>query len=114
MDHPVIITFLILAVIAFMYFAAEVLQPLALAILLCFILAPISRFLERKGVPRIPAILLTVVTVLGGLGVLGYVVGEQLTALGNDMPKYERNITDKIRGIIQPGHESAMQKVSGV
>jgi len=102
MDHPVIITFLILAIIAFMYFAAEVLQPLALAVLLCFVLAPASRFLERNGVPRAAAVLLTVVTVLGALGGIGYVVGEQLTALGNDLPKYERNMTDKVRRLVQP------------
>jgi predicted PurR-regulated permease PerM len=114
MDHPVIITFLILAIIAFMYFAAEVLQPLALAILLCFVLAPISRFLERHGVPRFAAVLLTVVTVLGTLGVVGYIVGQQLTALGNDLPKYERNITDKARRIVEPTQESAIEKVTKV
>ncbi len=30
-DHPIVITFLIFAIIGFLYFAAEVLQPLALA-----------------------------------------------------------------------------------
>ncbi|HEX8198861.1 MAG TPA: AI-2E family transporter, partial [Isosphaeraceae bacterium] len=114
MDHPVIITFLILAVIAFMYFAAEVLQPLALAILLCFVLAPIARFLERYGVPRFAAILLTVVTVLGAIGVVGYKVGQQLTQLGNEIPKYEGRIIDKVRGVVQPEHESAVGKVSKV
>ena len=43
MDHPVVITFLIFAIIAFMYLAAEVLKPLALAILLSFALVPISQ-----------------------------------------------------------------------
>lgn len=116
MDHPVIITFLILAIIGFMYFAAEVLQPLALSILLCFVLAPVSRLLERQGMPRAPAVLLTVVTVLGALGGIGYVVANQLTALGNDLanPRYERNITEKVRQIVQPQQESAVDRVSGV
>jgi len=51
MDHPIVITFLIFAVIAFMSLAAEVLKPLALAILLSFALAPITRMLERRGLP---------------------------------------------------------------
>ena len=51
MDHPVVITLLIFAIIAFMYQAGEVLKPLALAILLSFALVPISKLLERTGCP---------------------------------------------------------------
>ena len=40
MSHPVVVTFLILAIVAFMSLAAEVLKPLALAVLLSFALAP--------------------------------------------------------------------------
>ena len=68
MDHPVAITLLIFAVIAFMYEAAEVLKPLALAILLSFALVPISRQLERLKIPRVAAVVLTVLIVLGSLG----------------------------------------------
>src|SRR5208283_2354144 len=48
MDHPVVVTFLILAVIAAMSLAAEVLKPLALAVLLSFALAPLAGFFERQ------------------------------------------------------------------
>ena len=41
MDHPAVVTFLILAIIAAMSLAAEVLKPLALAVLLSFALAPL-------------------------------------------------------------------------
>ena len=52
MDHPVVVTFLILAVIGAMSLAAEVLKPLALAVLLSFALAPLAGFFERRRVPR--------------------------------------------------------------
>jgi len=38
-DHPIVITFLIFAIIGFMSLAAEVLKPLALSVLLSFALA---------------------------------------------------------------------------
>ena len=59
MNHPVIVTLMILAIIAFMYFAAEVLRPLALALLLSLVLAPLVGWLERRGLPRVPAVVLT-------------------------------------------------------
>jgi predicted PurR-regulated permease PerM len=57
MDHPVVVTFLILAVIGAMSVAAEVLKPLALAVLLSFALAPLAGFLERHRVPRAIAVI---------------------------------------------------------
>ena len=81
MDHPVVLTLFIFAIIGFMYLAGEVLKPLALAILLSFALVPISRLFERIGLPRVPAVVLTVLVVLGGLGFVGYEVGQQLNSL---------------------------------
>ena len=82
MGDPFKLTFLILAIIAFMYFAAEVLQPLALSVLLSFALVPVARFLERSGpAPRgrgrpdargRP----------GVLGGVGYVVGRAVDVAG--------------------------------
>src|SRR5208337_1464878 len=57
MDHPVVVTFLILAVIGAMSLAAEMLKPLALAVLLSFALAPLAGFFERRRVPRAIAVL---------------------------------------------------------
>ena len=72
---PFRMTMLIFAIIAFMYFTGEVLKPLALSVLLSFALAPAARLLERCGLPRAAAVVLTVVLSLGLLGVIGYVVG---------------------------------------
>ncbi|HEX3447350.1 MAG TPA: AI-2E family transporter, partial [Isosphaeraceae bacterium] len=80
------LTMLIFAIIAFMYFTGEVLKPLALSVLLSFALAPAARILERCGLPRVAAVILTVVISLGLLGGIGYVVGQQLTSLAKRMP----------------------------
>ncbi len=111
MDHPVIITFLILAIIAFMYFAAEVLKPLALAILLSLALLPISRFLERRKVPRGVAVPMTLVGALALLGGIGYVVGQQLNELARELPEARPNIEKKLT-IFQPKPDSAVSNIS--
>src|SRR4028118_791956 len=52
MDHPVIVLFVVIAVVASMGLAAEVLKPLALSVLLAFALTPFARFFERWGLSR--------------------------------------------------------------
>ncbi|GAC1451000.1 MAG: AI-2E family transporter [Isosphaeraceae bacterium] len=113
MTHPVVITFLILAIIGAMSLAAEVLKPLALSILLAFALTPLSRLLERRGVPRVASVLLTVVLTLGLLGGVGYVVGKQLTMLANKLPDYQENILRKMN-LFEQSQDSAMNKASKV
>ncbi len=113
MDHPVVITLLIFAIIGFMYLASEVLKPLALAILLSFALVPISRQLERLRLPRVLAVVLTVLLVLGGLGAIGYKVGQQSNSLADNLPEYEQNINDKIQGM-KPDQANAITKVKDV
>src|SRR5262245_52429062 len=112
LSDPFQLTILIFAIIAFMYFAAEVLKPLALAILLSFALAPPVRRLERFGMPRVAAVVLTVVLTLGLLGGLGYVVAEQLTTLANQLPDYQGNIETKLRSVFKPGQQTAADKLT--
>jgi predicted PurR-regulated permease PerM len=110
-DHPIVITFLLFAIIGFMYFAADVLKPVALAILLSFALVPVVRIFERGKVPRVPAVVLTVLVVLGSLGFVGYQVGKQLNLLAKDLPKYEDNIRAKIEKM-KPGKAGTIEDVS--
>jgi predicted PurR-regulated permease PerM len=97
MDHPVVVTLLIFAIIGFMYLAAEVLKPLALAVLLAFALAPLCAFLERRGLPRFLAAVLTVVSALVAIGFVGYKLGGQLSALTSELPKLEKNLLPKLK-----------------
>ena len=103
---PFKLTLLIFAVIAFMYFAGEVLRPLALSVLLSFALAPGTRLLERLRMPRVAAVALTVLMTLGLLGGIGYIVGQQLTSLANRLPDYQENIETKLKGLFKPGQRS--------
>jgi predicted PurR-regulated permease PerM/CheY-like chemotaxis protein len=108
---PFRMTMLIFAIIAFMYFTGEVLKPLALSVLLSFALAPATRVLERLGLPRAAAVILTVVLSLGLLGVIGYVVGHQLNSLAKGLPDYQENIETKLRGVMNPGQQSTAARL---
>jgi predicted PurR-regulated permease PerM/methylmalonyl-CoA mutase cobalamin-binding subunit len=108
---PFKLTLVIFGVIAFMYFTAEVLKPLALAVLLSFALAPLARFLERRGLPRGAAVIATVVATMALLGGVGLVVGNQLTGLANQLPGYQKNIEAKLSKVIRRDHQSATERL---
>ncbi len=112
-DHPIIITFLIFAVIAFMSAAAEVLKPLALAILLSFALAPLTIRVERFGLPRAAAVLLTVIATLSVLGGVVYVVETQLVSLAAELPNNQDRIERKLSWF-KSNENSAINQVKKV
>jgi len=112
-DHPIIISFVLIAVVAAMSLAAEVLKPLALSVLLSFALSPLARFLENRGLPRAASVILTVVLALGTLGGIGYAVYGQLDQIAGDMPKYERRIIDKVESL-NLGQKGKFQKLQDV
>ncbi|MDO4724918.1 MAG: AI-2E family transporter [Comamonadaceae bacterium] len=87
------------AIICALYFGRELLIPLALAILLGFLLDPLVRRLKRWGLPRMAAIVLVVAVVLGGVVGLGAYLGQQLAALGESLPRYQATMSEKLRGL---------------
>jgi predicted PurR-regulated permease PerM len=87
----------IIVVIGVLYFAREVLIPVALAVLLAFLLTPVVARFEKLGLGRIPALLVVVVLVLALLGAAGWGLEGQLTKILNEIPNYTANIQRKIQ-----------------
>jgi predicted PurR-regulated permease PerM len=83
-------------VVAALYFAQEVLIPLALSLLLCFLLAPLVTRLERYRVGRAPAVVLVVCGVATVLVLLGWVVTAQMLNLADRLPEYQGEIVAKV------------------
>jgi len=96
-DRPQRIPLLSLALItAALYFGREVLIPLALALLISFILTPLVQFLQQRiRLGRVPAVLIVVALVFGGVGSVAWTMGRQLVDLAETLPKYEQNIRAK-------------------
>lgn len=97
-DPQTILLFAI-AIIAALHFGQDIFIPVAAAVLLSFVLAPLVRLLRRIYVPRVPAVLLVVtIAFLILTGVFGVVVS-QVRDLANNLPRYEYNLRSKIRSI---------------
>lgn len=88
-------------VMALLYFAQDLLVPLALAALLTFLLAPLVTRLE-KGMGRIAAVLLVVFLILGAATAGGWVLTRQVVDLATKLPDYKDNIRTKLRALKVP------------
>ena len=89
----------IVFVVGALYLGSEILIPLALAILLSFMLAPIVTWLRRWHLGRIPSVLLVVLLVFTALLGVGSIVGTQVVDLAANLPRYEWNLRSKIRDL---------------
>jgi predicted PurR-regulated permease PerM len=94
------LTFLTLAlIVAALYFGREVLVPLALAVLLSFMLAPAVRGLRRLRVGRVSAVAATVLVAFIAIFAFAAIVAEEISLLGPQLPEYRHNIELKLRAI---------------
>ncbi len=98
----------VLAIIAVLYFAKEVLLPLAIAVLLTFALAPISSRLRKLGLPRVLAVIATVVLAFLVLTLFGIIVAAQVAEVAQNLPAYQGNIIGKIRALQESGADSGI------
>lgn len=87
---------LVLTLGAILYLGRDIFVPVALAVLLSFVLSPAVRMLQRMSVPQGAAVLVTVLVAFGAIALLVGVIGGQLGGLGADLPKYSSTIKDKI------------------
>ena len=86
----------VVAVVAALYFAQDFFLPLALAVLISFLLAPLIRRLERWRLGRVPSVIVAVSLAFSVIGGVGYVVAGQIIDLANELPQYEANLHAKI------------------
>lgn len=101
----------VVLVVACLSLAQKVLIPVALAMLLTFILSPAVTALQRRGLGRVPTVLVVAVlafVLLGGIG-LGMML--QLKGLAERLPQYRDNITQKIAGLRGMGQDTVLDKV---
>jgi predicted PurR-regulated permease PerM len=95
-----VLTFLTLGlVVAALYFAREVLVPLALAVLLSFLLAPAVRWLRHMRAGRVTAVAVTVLIAFQVILAFGAIVVEEMSLLGPALPEYRHNIESKLRSL---------------
>jgi predicted PurR-regulated permease PerM len=102
----------VLGAVAALYFAKLIFLPLALAILLTFLLAPPVRLLRRWDVPR--GLAVGIVVLFASIVILGLatLVGQQLTQLGQKLPEYQFNIERKITSVRSAAGGGTFERMS--
>lgn len=90
-------------VLALLYFGQEVLIPLALAVLIAFLLAPVVSTLERLGLGRVVSTLLVVFAGLALAGGFGWIVEQRFVEIVNKLPEYRQGIQTKFHRVMRSG-----------
>jgi predicted PurR-regulated permease PerM len=98
-------------VVAGLYWLQAVLVPIALAVLLTFLLGPVVGTLQRRGLGRVPSVLVTVVLALSVLSGVGWTLTRQLVTLANELPRYSENIHRRIADLRGASRGGSMEKV---
>ena len=84
-------------IIMLLYFGREIIIPIALAILLSFVLAPLVGLLQSIRIPRGLAVVSVVITAFALIFAMGSLLANQLTQLAGDLPRYQSTISEKIQ-----------------
>ena len=67
--------------------------------MLSFVLSPLVDILRRIGLWRAPAVALSVLVALGGIGLIGTLLGSQAASLAADVPHYVEAVQHKLETI---------------
>lgn len=89
----------VVVIIAGLAAAKSLLVPLILATLLSFLLAPLADRLERWRFPRVLAAVLVTALAFVVIAAVGYVVLQQAVELIASLPRYQRNIQQRVEDI---------------
>jgi predicted PurR-regulated permease PerM len=111
-QYPVVLTAAVLVgAVAVLYFARDILIPLAFAITLALVLSPAVAWLRRLHLPRFAATLLVMFVSLSIAGAVGYVIFNQLLQVVNELPSYRDNINNKLKTLRAP-HKGALVRAA--
>jgi predicted PurR-regulated permease PerM len=86
-------------IVGILYFGREIFVPIALVILLSFVLAPLIRLLQRWHMPRALAVVAVVFLAFTSIFALGGVIAAQVAELAGQLPRYQYTMREKIKSL---------------
>jgi predicted PurR-regulated permease PerM len=87
---------------AALWFGRPLLVPLALALLLSFLLAPLVSRVERIGLGRVPAVIAVVLLIGSMFAGLGWIVAREAGEFAEALPEYRSNLRAKAQALRGP------------
>lgn len=85
--------------VASLFFARDVFIPLALGLLLSFLLSPIVNWLQRSGVPNVIAVVLTATLTFVLLAGVATLIGREVSSLVGNLPEHRDELIKKARSM---------------
>ena len=103
-------------IITALYFAREILVPVALAVLFSFVLAPFVIRLQSWRVPRTLSVLVAVFVGFSIIFSLGGLMVSQANRLAEELPGYQQTLREKIQGLrgVAAGGSGTLERASKV
>ena len=103
-------------IVSALYFAREVLVPVALAVLFSFVLAPFVIRLQSWRVPRTLSVLFAVFIGFSIIFSLGGLMVSQANRLAEELPGYQQTLREKIQGLrgVAAGGSGTLERASRV
>jgi predicted PurR-regulated permease PerM len=86
-------------IVSALYLGREILVPIALALLMSFVLSPLVRILQGWRSPRTFAVIVVVLTAFAALFSLGALMVSQVDQLAADLPRYQSTLREKIQSL---------------
>jgi predicted PurR-regulated permease PerM len=107
---PLVVSGTLVLIVASMYWARPVLIPVALAILLTFLLSPVDSALQRLGLGRVVSVALLAALTFSLIGVIGWAISLQVREFAHNLPGYQGNIKKRIEDL-QVGQGTTLDKI---
>lgn len=108
---PLVTLGMAVLVVTSLYWGRPVLMPLAMAVLLTFLLNPVVNAVHRRGLRRAPAVVLVALLVLAALCGAVFAIGFQISSLVGELPLYKDNIREKISELRMAGKNTVLDTV---
>jgi predicted PurR-regulated permease PerM len=96
-------------VVGILYTGKQVLLPMALGIVLAFVLTPLVRQFDRMHLPRFAGVALTMVLALSAVSGMGYVIYDQFAQLSGEISQYTSSMRRKVSQL-RLGNDAAIQQ----
>lgn len=93
-------------VCAILYIAKDLFLPLALGMLIAFVLTPAVNALRRRGLRDMPAVILTVISAGAMVAAFVLILAYQVSQIGLNLPQYQGNVLSKIDTLLEAGTDN--------
>src|SRR6185503_59508 len=107
---PLVVVAALIAGVAALYLARGVLIPIALAVLIAFMLQPVVGLFMRGGLPRALSVGLAVTLLFAALGGVAWAITAELRLLSTGIPGYRDNLIAKIAHVRRLGRGGTIEK----